>query len=47
MLTTSVRQSIVRCNDTDMGMCLKYGDLIYDVIMNLFGIIFINKIVWL
>ena len=25
-----------------MGMCLKYGDLIYDVIMDLFGIIFMN-----
>ena len=25
-----------------MGMCLKYGDLIYDVIMDLFGIIFRN-----
>ena len=25
-----------------MGMCLKYGDLIYDVIMDLFVIIFRN-----
>ena len=25
-----------------MGMCLKYGDLIYDVIMDLFGIILRN-----
>ena len=25
-----------------MGTCVKYGDLIYDVIMDLFGIIFMN-----
>ena len=23
-----------------MGMCMEYGDLVYDVIMDLFGIIF-------
>ena len=42
IFTTSVRRSIVRSNVTDMGICLKYGDLRYDVIMDLFGIVFRN-----
>ena len=32
--------SFVGYNITEMGACLKYGNLIYDVIMDLFGIIF-------
>ena len=32
--------SIERSKLTDMGMCLKYGDEIYDVIIDLFCMIF-------
>ena len=32
----------MRSKFTDMGMCLKYGGIIYDIIMDLFGIIFRN-----
>ena len=36
--------SIISSNSEEMGTCVKYGDLIYDVIiiMDLFGIIFMN-----
>ena len=42
---------IVRSNITEMGMCLNYWDLVYDVKMDLYCISFriffiINKIVW-
>ena len=32
----------ISSNSAEMGTCLKYGYLIYDVIMDLFGIIFMN-----
>ena len=37
---SSVISSLERYNITEMGTRLKYGDLMYDVIMDLFGIIF-------
>ena len=34
--------SIISSNSAEMGTCLKYGDLIYDIITDLFGKIFMN-----
>ena len=42
IITTSAMWSFIRSEITKIGTCLKYGELIYDVIMDLFGIIFRN-----
>ena len=39
-IKTSVMEYILRSNITEMGTCLNYLDLVYDVTIDLIGIIF-------